>query len=112
MPITTPETERMFALYSSALEAKEAAAASLAILENAFYNAKDLEPHLGKRLDESIAAAKTLLSEATEAVSRLRPTRVEERGYSAVDQEVGAFAHSCGCDESCPGGNCGSCNKP
>jgi hypothetical protein len=113
-PISTPETEHAFKLYGSALEVKEAAKASLVVLEEASRLGRDLEPTLREELESTIGHVKHLLGSATEAVARLRPIKIEDRGYSAHDRGLGAFAKDCGCDDSCSGkgsGGCGGC-KP
>jgi hypothetical protein len=108
MPITTPETEKLFASYSSSLEVKEAAKAALALLAKASNDSRELADGLREDLDRTIAQVQSLLGAASEAVARLRPTRIEDRGYSAETREVAAFGRACGgCGE-----NCGSCNKP
>jgi hypothetical protein len=110
MPISTPETEHAFRMYGSALEAKEAAKASLALLETALYHGVDLEPVLQAELEAAVGCVRHLLASATEAVACLRPTKIEDRGYSAVDREVGAFAKACGCGDKCGGcGGSGGC---
>lgn len=106
MAISTPETERAFMTYGSALEAKEAAKASLAALMEALYRSSDLEPALKVELEAVLESVRHLLASATEAVARLRPARIEDRGYSAADRGVGSFAKRCGCAGGCDGG-CG-----
>lgn len=112
MPISTPETERAFSLYGSALEAKGAAKASLALLEGALYHGSDLEPALKTELETVISHVRHLLASATEAVARLRTIKIEDRGYSAAKRGVG-FARGCGgCDGNCGSGcasGCASC---
>lgn len=108
MPITTPETEQQFRVYGSALEVKGAAKASLAALEDARDLGRDMEAELRGKLEDAIRVVRRLLESATEDVARLRPTRIEDRGYSAHDREVGAFSKGCGCASDCAGG-CGKC---
>ena len=114
MPITTPETEKQFSMYGSALEVKSAAKASLALLDTALCHGRDLEGELRADLTMAIAHLQRLLESATEAVARLRPTRIEDRGYSAHDRGVGAFAKPGGCGGGCSGGGCGGggCGTP
>lgn len=115
MPITTPETERQFSMYGSALEVKAAAKASLALLDTALLHGKHLEGELHAELLMAIAHLGRLLESATEAVSRLRPIRIEERGYKAGER-VG-FRSSSECGDDCGGcgsggGGCGNCGGP
>jgi len=115
MPITTPETEKLFKMYSAALEVKGAAKVSLAALSDADCRARQYilpNTELFGKLKDALESVRALLDEASDTVASERPIRIEERGYSAVDREVGAFGHSCGCDDSCSGGNCGNCSKP
>jgi hypothetical protein len=104
-PISTPETESAFKSYGSALETKEAAKASLAMLGNALHYGQDLERSLESELKVVIAGIRHLLDSATEAVERLRTVRIEDRGYSAADRGVySCVANPCG-------GDCGKCGK-
>jgi hypothetical protein len=118
MPITTPETERQFRMYGSSLEAKAAAKASKAMLEAALLHGADMEEELRAELAMAVSHIDRLLESASEAVSRLRPTRIEERGYK-VGERVG-FRSAAGCGDgdcggcgsggNCGGGSCGGCS--
>jgi len=113
-PISTPETERAFKVYGSALEVKEAAKASLAALECALGYGREMEPTLRQELESTILSIRHLLESATNDVARLRPTRIEDRGYSAHERGVGAFAKPGGCGDGCGGSGCGGggCGTP
>ena len=107
MPITTPETDKQFRMYGSALEVKAAAKASLAMLDTALRNGRDLEGELHADLLMAISHLGKLFDTASETVSRLRPARIEERGYNAADR-VGFSSHPIGgCGDGCGGGGCG-----
>jgi hypothetical protein len=77
--ISTPETERAFRVYGSALEVKEAAKTSLAALECALGFNKEMELDLCQELESAILCIQHLFKSATKDVSRLRPTRIEDR---------------------------------
>jgi len=115
MPITTPETEKQFIMYGSALEVKSATKASLALLDMALCHGKDLEGELRADLTMAIAHLQHLLESATYAVARLRPTKIEDRGYK-VAERVGFSStpvggDGCGGCGSGGGGGCSGCGS-
>ncbi len=117
MPITTPETERQFRVYGSSLEVKAAAKASKAMLDSALAHGGDLEGELRADLLAAIAHIDRLLGSASEAVSRLRPTPIEDRGYKAGERvgfggggKCGDDCGGCGSGGGCGGSSCGGCS--
>jgi hypothetical protein len=108
MPITTPETERQFSMYGSALEVKAAAKASLALLDIALQHGKDLEGDLHAELLMAIGHMGRLYESAFEAVARLRPTKIEDRGYNAAERVGFRSGDGCG---GCGSGSCGTCGS-
>jgi len=112
MPITTPETEKLFQQYGSALEVKTAAKASLAMLNIALSHGGSLEPALSKELKNIITQVQKLMDAAQEVVSRLRPIKLEDRGYSYSDRGWASFVQKGGCDGGCGGCGGGNCGNP
>jgi len=111
MPITTPETDKQFRMYGSSLEVKEAAKGSVALLGTALEHGDALDDNLRAELTAVIETVKHLLDSASDAVSKLRPTKIEDRGYSIADRGMGGFS-KCGgggCGDGCGGGSGGGC---
>lgn len=106
MPISNPESERQFRVYG-ALEVKAAAKASLALLNTALRYGKNLEGELYADLLMAITHMDCLFALASETVTRLRSTKIEDRGYNAVDR-VG-FSGDLPCGSNC--GDCGTCGS-
>jgi hypothetical protein len=109
MSITTPETEKRFQVYSSAVEAKEAARVSLAALNTAMRHGADLEPQVRLELEAAITQVSHLFDVAQEVITRLRPIKIEDRGYYAADRGLLGFSDNYNCGDGKDGcGNCGS----